>query len=156
MINSQMTIQNKKSYNEILEIIKYIENNYYEKIPKDLIAFFEENKAENYTFIYDNNKNLKENKLLDETITLLAILNVNYFQENELHKKELLNLYKQNELNYHTILENSKIDFNSDSIFKKQDTNTSNNQNISTDIIEYQKTTVLKKLFNNLKKFFNI
>ena len=46
----------EKAYTEILEILKYIPKEEYERIPKEKILFFEENCDKNYEFKFDINK----------------------------------------------------------------------------------------------------
>ena len=46
-----------KGYKKILEILKYVDKAYVDKIPKKLIDFFKENKAMDYDFKYDSSYN---------------------------------------------------------------------------------------------------
>ena len=52
------------AYSEVLEILKYIPIEYYNKIPKTQIELFTTNSNKNYKFNYDLNKTLEEQNLL--------------------------------------------------------------------------------------------
>lgn len=119
-METHMTINRKKSYVEVLEILKYIDKKYIDKIPQNLINFFEENKDTNYKFTYDHKLELTKQKLNDNTLALLAMLNLNYWCENEIHKEELLRKYKENEIIYQEELR-KKYDPNDIFRKKKQD-----------------------------------
>ena len=47
-----------KAYKEVLEIIKYLPKEEYERIPKEKIEFFEKNCDKEYNFIFDISKTL--------------------------------------------------------------------------------------------------
>ncbi len=55
------------AYSEILEILKYIPIEDYNKIPKDKIEIFETYANKEYTFEYDPNKTLKEQNVSNIT-----------------------------------------------------------------------------------------
>lgn len=76
------------AYVEILEILKRMEEVYYEKIPKDLIEKFETFKSNNYVFEYDESKELKEQKLMSKTKDILAVLFIDYLTNEK--EKEII------------------------------------------------------------------
>ena len=56
-------IQYANAYTEVLDILKYISKEDYEKIPKSKIKVFEENSNKNYSFKYDVDKTLEEQNI---------------------------------------------------------------------------------------------
>ena len=92
-MEQEPTINIKRSYTEILEVLKYIDERYVEKVPKGLINFFKENKAEDYEFVYNDKLELDKQNLDRNTLALLGILNLNYWCEDKQHKKDLKDLY---------------------------------------------------------------
>ena len=96
-MEQQMTMNKKNSYVEILEILKYMDKIYVDKIPKELIKFFEENKANNYSFKFDSTVELDKQNLNDNTLALLAMLNLNYWCKDEKERKEMLKIYSEND-----------------------------------------------------------
>lgn len=154
-MESQMRVNRKKSYVEILEILKYVDKAYVDKIPKKLIDFFKENKAMDYDFKYDSTLEISKQKLHKSTIVLLAMLNLNYWCDSEEHKKELIKKYNENEQKYQ---EQLREKYNPDNIFKKRKQEKSNEEKIvkeNVEMIEY-KESILKKVINKLKSIFNI
>lgn len=148
----ELMIMNKEnSYTEILEILKYMDKVYVDKIPRKLINFFEENKSKDYNFKYDNTLKLNEQNLNDNTIALLAMLNLNYWCENEKHKAELLKKYNENEIKYQ---EKIQENYNPDTIFKNKKVQSADPTIEPTAIIEYKEKNLIQKIFEKIKNFF--
>lgn len=61
----------RKACVEVLEILKYLDNSIYEKIPKDKIEELNYNKDSNYIFNINKNIPLYENDFMKETISIL-------------------------------------------------------------------------------------
>ena len=80
-----------RSYVEVLEILKLIPKNEYDRIPKEKIEFFEQNKDKNYIYKY----NLKDPKTLRKTDAIIINLYKDYIA-NEEEKKEIDEKLKQN------------------------------------------------------------
>lgn len=149
----QMTLKRREAYVEILEVLKRIDRRFIEKIPHGLIDFFEKNKSEEYYFKYDDKKTLKEQNLNDITLSLLAMLNLNYWCEDEEHKEELLKLYVENEKRYQDEL-SEKHDL--DNIFKKNNIENDLKENIIQEkvaLTDYRES-IFKKIINKIKAIF--
>ena len=147
-----MTMNKKKSYVEILEILKYMDEVYVDKIPKKLIEFFEENKEKNYSFKYNSAVELEKQNLNDNTLALLAMLNLNYWCESEEHKKELIAKYNDNEQKHQ---EELRKKYNLDNIFKRCNQEKSIEENIVKEevaMVAY-KDSILKKFIKKIKSF---
>ena len=154
-MEQQMTMNRKNSYVEILEILKYMDKIYVDKIPKKLIEFFEENKANNYDFKYDSTVELDKQNLNDNTLALLAMLNLNYWCKSEEHKKELISRYNDNEQKYQ---EELREKYNPDNIFKNYKQEKSVEENIVKEevaLVEY-KESIFRTVINKIKKIFHI
>ena len=76
-------IQYANAYTEVLDILKYISKEDYEKIPKSKIKVFEENSNKNYSFTYDENKTLDEQNVSEITKVIIAILFRDYWATKE-------------------------------------------------------------------------
>ena len=76
-------IQYANAYTEVLDILKYISKEDYEKIPKSKIKVFEENSNKNYNFTYDENKTLDEQNVSEITKVIIAILFRDYWATKE-------------------------------------------------------------------------
>ena len=108
--------ENKEAYVEVLEILKHMDKKYVDKIPAELIDFFNRNVSKEYEFSLDKTIPFEEQKLKETTINILAMLNYHYWCEDEEHKRYLLNKYNENELKYQ---EELKRKYNTDNLFKK-------------------------------------
>ena len=96
-------IQYANAYTEVLDILKYISKEDYEKIPKSKIKVFEENSNKNYSFIYDENKTLDEQNVSEIAKAIIAILFRDYWATKEqryviIKKQQEIKEEKQKEL----------------------------------------------------------
>lgn len=112
-----MIKERREAYVEVLEILKHMDKKYVAKIPRDLREFFERNASKEYEFHIDLSIPLEEHKLKEITISILAMLNLNYWCETEEHKQELLKKYHENDLRYQEELRNK---YNTDNLFKRE------------------------------------
>ena len=76
-------IQYANAYTEVLDILRYISKEDYEKIPKSKIKVFEENSNKNYSFKYDIDKTLEEQNVSEIAKMIIAILCRDYWTTNE-------------------------------------------------------------------------
>lgn len=144
-------LQYANAYSEVLEIIKHISQEDYNKIPKDKITLFETNNNKNYKFNYDINKTLDEQNVSKEAKTIIAILFRDYWatdvQRKKIKAKEKYDRdLKEQEMRYK---------YNPDNLFKKN--NNSEIENIAeqkTEIIVY-KEHLIKRLINKFIKWIN-
>ena len=140
-----MVMENMLAYAEIDEILNLFEDDYREKVPKKVRDFFNEEKMKDYHPEIDIEKPLIEQNLKRETMVLLAILNLNYWCENEKEKQRFLNELDKNEEEKKELEEK----YNPDNLFKKkQDESTENNLQI----IEYKKPNFIQILLTKIKK----
>lgn len=68
---------------EILEILKYLPKEDLRKIPQKEVDFFENNKAKNYVFTFNEDLSFEEQSLLPETQTIIVQLYKDYFYFNK-------------------------------------------------------------------------
>ncbi len=142
-----MVMENMLAYAEIDEILNLLEDDYREKVPKKVRDFFKEEKMKDYHPEIDIEKPLIGQNLKRETMVLLAILNLNYWCENEKEKQRFLNELDKNEEEKKELEEK----YNPDNLFKKkQDESTENNLQI----IEYKKPNFIQILLTKIKKIF--
>ncbi len=59
---------------ELLEVIKYLDNELKTQIPQDFEEYLNSIKDQNYSFQIDKSKNLFENDFMDETVEILMQL----------------------------------------------------------------------------------
>lgn len=152
MIN-QMTKDRREAYVEVLEVLKNMDKTDVAKIPRDLREFFERNASKDYKFYIDTSKPLEEHKFKDNTINILAMLNLNYWCDDENHKNELLKKYHENDLKYQ---EELRKKYNTDNLFKKEKQviySAVEEENLINMPIQSKEEIWYKKIYNYILKF---
>ena len=69
-----VTAEYKIAYSEVLEILKHISKEEYNKIPKEMIQMFKTNATNESHFAYNSNKTLQEQNVSETARTIIAIL----------------------------------------------------------------------------------
>ena len=142
-----MLIDNKLAYAEIDEILNLLEDKYKEKIPKKVRDFFKEEKMNDYYPKIDINKPLIEQNLRRETIILLAVLELNYWCEDEEKKQYFLNKLAENEKEEKELEER----YNPDNLFKKR---IKDNTVRDLSMVEYKKSNFIQVVLQKIMRFF--
>lgn len=140
-----VSINTRQAYSEVDEFLGLISNEHRNKIPKKLREFFREEKDTNYIKGINPNVPIKNQKLKEETLGIIALLNLQYWCEDENEKKRLKEVYAKNEKRYQEYLQ---VQFNPNEIFKKKEPTQE-----SLSIVEY-KESIIKKLVNKTKNIF--
>ena len=156
-------IQYANAYTEVLDILKYISKEDYEKIPKSKIKVFEENCNKNYNFTYDENKTLDEQNVSEITKVIIAILFRDYWATKEqryiiIKKQQEIKDQKQKEL-MAKFEQNKNI---SEKDLKKVDVASDldldiDYKSLGANVQLYKKEEgFFEKLVNKIKGFFNL
>ena len=74
------------AYAEVLEILEYVSEEDYKKIPKSKIELMKDNANKNHKFIYDPNKTLDENGVLELTKRIIAVIFRDYWATEKQRK----------------------------------------------------------------------
>ena len=106
----------KKAYSEVYEILKMVDKEYFDRIPKKFVEFLEREKDNNYIPNINEYIPLEEQKLLNDTINILAMIKLDYWCSSEEEKSELLKLLNENEKKHR---ENINEKYNPENIFEK-------------------------------------
>ena len=140
-----------KAYKEVLEILKYIPIDEYNKIPEDIIQNMKKKQDNQYQYEVTNLENFKEQPMLRETDAILSVLYRDYWATTEERKK-----IREKEKSEIEVLEIEKRQkYNPDDLFKKQIS--LDNRNTAKDLsITEVKESVFNKLKNKIKKFLKI
>lgn len=142
-----------EAYAEIDIILNYMDESYINQIPLKVRNTFKELKSKTYIKDIDPSIPLENQNLKRETITLLSILNYNYWCTDENRKKELMNIYTTNTQKAE---EELKEKYNPDNVFNnvKSSEEQSNSSTIETSEIIVTKESFISKIINKLKGFF--
>ena len=146
-------IKYANAYSEVLEILKYIPIEDYNKIPTNKIELFKTNANSDYSFNYDPNKSLDEQEVSKIAKGIIAILFRDYWA-TEIQRNKIV--AKQN-YDRDKLEEKKKEIYNPDNIF------INNHKNSLVDIPENKQEKSLvkiddikwyKKIWNRIKNFF--
>lgn len=141
-----------KAYAEVLLILSYMEQKYIDMIPKKLLELFDDEKDKNYQPNIIPNISLAEQNLQRKTLALLAMLNLNYWCEDEKEKQELIAIYAENDRKKE---EELREKYNPDNLFKKKEKEEKVEEpQESTALIEYKEEKFFKRLINKIISFF--
>lgn len=150
-----MNIQRKEMYSEVYSVLNLLGEKYIKKLPISLINMIKDERKKEYNPRYDLKINLAEQNIKRESLSMIALLHLNYWCESEEEKDSLKELLKNNE-ERHQIEIREK--YNPDNLFENR-TKKENNLNeeekgqiMIVPIKENFFTRVIKKL----KKIFNI
>ncbi len=150
-----MTDELLKAYAEVDVILSYMDNIYIEKIPLEVRKLFKDERLQGYEPKINPKIPLDEQNLQTKTYTILAMLNLNYWCEDEKEKQELIEIYAENDKKKE---EELRKKYNPDNLFKndKNDKITKPYREIeqNTALIEYKESNFLKKILNKIMSFF--
>lgn len=145
-------IKYSNAYSEVLEILKYISIEDYNKIPKNKIELFETNANNNYNFTYNPNKTLDEQGVSKITKGIIAILFRDYWA-NDIQRKKVITFQNY----YRSKIEEEKKNKYDTNIFPNNNKKIQNiEENVSSyefSMIEY-KYSFFRKILNKLKLLF--
>ncbi len=145
-----VSIEYSEAIVEVLEILEYSDDSIIEKIPKELIEFWQRNKSTTYKPKLDHDKSINEMDLKEKTKSIIAMIYLNYLCSDE-EKDNINSILKDNEEKYQQKL---KEKYNPENIFTKYNQKPKVAENADTSnlaIIEH-KETILKKIINLIKK----
>jgi len=152
MLREQMKKERKEAYVEVLEVLKHMESKYVEKVPIKLREFLMKSASKEYKFTLDKTIPFEEQELKETTINILAMINYNYWCEDEEHKRYLLNKYNENEIKYQEMLMEK---YSTDNLFKKERKTilVSNKENINNFPQHYEEPKWYVILYENIYEF---
>lgn len=151
-----IALERREVYSEVLEVLRHMSKIYTEKIPKKIIMFFYDNCSLDYDFRMT--KEIGEENLRQETLEILAVLDLNYWSDKKASKEELVMNYalagaqNHNKLNSQLEQENvfTKIEVSQSNTENEENTNSnlpaviSTSLNITKKIITFIKDLIIK------------
>lgn len=142
-----MNLETRQAYSEVNRFLELIGEELSNQIPLKLRNFFKREMDKSYIPTIDANIPIKQQNLKRKTVAIIAGLNLQYWCKDEEKKKELLEIYSNNEKRYQ---EELREKYNPNDVFKKQKPKEN-----EVAIIEY-KEPVYKKIINKIKSFFHM
>ena len=146
-------ISTRQAYSEIDTFLDLLDEYNRNKIPKELRDFFKKEKDRNYSKNINPNKPIKEQNLKEETLALIALLNLKYWCEDEREKQKLIRIYEENDRKHQIEL---KKRFNSDNIFRDKEKIAKTQSFEQNSLIELKEDSFFKKIMKLIKVILKI
>ena len=141
-----------RAYSEVDAILEKMDKANVEKIPIKLRKMFKEEKDVEYQNRIDIYNKVQKKELEPKTLTLLAMLYLNYWCENDEEENSLIKQYAENDRKSE---EETREKYNPDNLFKNKEKNKEQiaNNSTETSLIIVEKEKWYKKIFNFIKNF---
>ena len=137
------------AYCEVLEILKYISKEDYNKIPQEKLNVFKTNASKDYKFKYNPQKTLDEQNVSKKAKAIIGLLFRDYWA-TESQKEKII---KKQNYDRMKIEKEKQEKYNQNDIFKEKQINKNSINIENTSIIEY-KESLLSKILQKIKKIF--
>lgn len=121
-------------------------------MPIKLIKSIRDNRDKNYSPIYKSSIPIEKQNIRRETLSIIAVLDLNYWCENEEEKIKLKNKIDQNELKYQKELERK---YNIDNLFKNKKTTNNNINTQNSLLVPIKEKRFFTKILEKIKLFFH-
>lgn len=149
-MSTNVSIEYANAYSEVLEVLKHMSKDDYDKIPKEMIDMFQTNCNNEYQFRYDLKKEFEEQEISKRGKLILAILFRDYWTTP--HQKDKI-IAKQS-FDRRKIEQQNIEKYNPDNIFKKK--NNEKEEVSKSLLIEVKQKSFYQKIVNFIKKYFNV
>lgn len=142
-----------KAYKEVIEILKYIPEIDYNKIPKYLIEKFEKDAEKDYNYNVTEFEDFDKQPMLKETKAILAVIFRDYWATEE--QREIIRSNEKFDIRKNE--EAKRNEYNPDDIFAKrrEKDNIEEKSDNNNSLVIVEETSILKKILNKIKKFFH-
>ena len=144
----EITKSTRIAYAEIDSFIELLPRAEKEKIPSKLKQYFKDEKDKETTKKLSMYIPIEKQNLQEETWNLIAMIYLKYLCEDEEEKKELEQIYDENEKKYR---EEMKEKYNPEKIFKERE----KQQVIQNLPIKVQKESIIQKIIKFINKLFH-
>lgn len=141
------------AFAEIDEILNFMDEQYQKKVPKKLRELISNNKSTDYNVVIKPNIPLTEQKISRKALSILSVINYNYWCIEEEKKERLIEKYKRNEI---VKQERLRELYDPDNLFeaKKQVYKKANEDKQL--IVYNKKENVIMKIINKIKTFLKL
>ena len=147
-------VEHQKAYSEVLEILKFISKEDYNKIEKEKINILEKYCNKEYKFVYDPKKSLREQNVSNIAEIILGIFFRDYWANDS--QRNIITVIQNNDRI--KLKEKMKEQYNPNNLFKKNKEEKAKQIQFNSDevaLLEY-KESIFKKIIINIRKKFNI
>lgn len=121
----ELSINTRQAYSEVDEFLGILSSEQRNRVPQKIRELFEQERDRDYKKVIDATIPIKGQNLKEETLAIIALLNLQYWCEDENEKQRLKEIYAKNEQIYQEMLREK---YNPDDIFKKRVAKTEDKQ----------------------------
>ena len=146
-----ISINTREAYAEVDNFIECLNSYDKNKVPESIRKYFKKEKSKNYNKIIDVNQPIKDQNLKDETLAIIAMLNLKYWCDDEEEKKRLIKIYSKNEDKYQKELREK---YGVENLFTNKE-NQVENRIERNKVICVKKESLFDKIKKSIIKFFN-
>lgn len=141
------------AFTEVYEIISYLNDEEYNKIPKEVVDAIYENRNKEYEYWLDESIPLEDQEMLPETKAILFNLFRDYLSY-PWQKEKIIKMQREERLRKEEI---KRKKYNSDNIFKNQSNKNKKQSYIENEkeknLVDSNKENFIQKIINKLRKF---
>lgn len=109
-----VSINTREIYSEVYSILNLLGDKYINRLPQVLYNMIKIEKLNTYNPHYDKTVSLTEQNVKKESLSIIALLHINYWCERNLYKEELNKIFIDNENKYQ---EELREKYNPDNLF---------------------------------------
>ncbi len=146
-----MKIQTKETYSEVYAVLEMLGDNYIRMLPESLYDMIKEQKSNEYIPQYTEELPLERQCIRKETISIIALLHLNYWCKTDEEKEKLKAVFKENDNKCSMEMREKIANLHKEE--KTEDKSITEKQNIMPDIY---KESVLTKIINTIKKILRL
>ena len=107
--------EKEEIYSELYSVLNLLGKSYIEKLQKQLYQLIENSRNPNYLPKYSFNEPLVNQNINKKTISMLALIDLNYWRKDNTEKQELVDILNRNKK---MVDEYQSIKYNTDNLFK--------------------------------------
>ena len=141
------------AFTEVYEIISYLNDEEYNKIPKEVVDAIYENRNKEYEYWLDESIPLEDQEMLPETKAILFNLFRDYLSY-PWQKEKIIKMQREERIRKEEI---KRKKYNSDNIFKNQSNKNKKQSYIENEkeknLVDSNKENFIQKIINKLRKF---
>lgn len=112
-----LSLKQKRVYSEVYSFLKILGKSYTNKVPIEILDIIKSEKDDSYTKKIDPDISIENQGLLDESISMILWLNLEYFSNSE--ERDLLEKIYDNNQNIYE--QNQREKYNINNIFYKKE-----------------------------------
>lgn len=143
-----MNIKTKEIYSEVYQILNLLGNEYIDKLPTTLINMLREKREFSYNPSYTDDIPLNEQNIKKETMSIIVLLYLNYWCEDDNERLKVKKILMENENRYQ---EKLRDNYNPDNIFSNNNDIDIVQKDQKLALVEINRIKWYKKIWNLIK-----